>query len=284
MKTQLRMPIFVLFVLLLASLACALPGGQQSIVQAPTPFAVTVSVPTQAPTLTPMAEPTLAPTPIPTTAGRMVMFENVQLILPEGLAQNQASSIMPAETSGTPRDIQVSYTKIDLLGYTLSNTSSQASIYVFPTEGFSNAADTIANLKDVMALHPQDVNSMPYLPLVGTVQMLHAQVKYLDFGSGSGVRYLTQYSSGLVPVTSQDLFYTFQGLTADGKYYVSVVMPVANNALPATKEDYDMAGLVGEKYMQYIGTVSSQLEAQPDSTFTPTLSTLDALVQSIKVR
>ena len=62
---------------------------------------------------------------------------------------------------------------------------------------------------------------------------MHVQVQYLDFKSGTGVRFLTQFNNGMAPVNNHDLIYTFQGLTSDGKYYIAAVLPVTHPDLPA---------------------------------------------------
>ena len=46
-------------------------------------------------------------------------------------------------------------------------------------------------------------------------------MNYLDFQDGSGIRYLMSYQQEGSENTSKELFYTYQGLTTDGTYYVS---------------------------------------------------------------
>ena len=54
-------------------------------------------------------------------------------------------------------------------------------------------------------------------------------MKYLDFQNGSGVRYLLSYQEESSKESSTELFYTYQGLTTDRKYYVSFVFQVADS-------------------------------------------------------
>ncbi len=245
--------------------------------------APTEAPPTVAPTEAPTVAPTEAPTAQPTTAGRMVTFENVLFVSPNGLSQSEHGQIMPAETNGAPWDITVQYVKFSFSGYPLSGTFHEPVIYVYPTQGFDVAADTIANLKDLLSLRPADANNMPFLPPFNAGQVFHAQVKYLDFGSGGGVRYLTQYGQAIWPVNNHDMFYTYQGLTSDGQYYVSAIMPIANSSLPATGDGVDLQQLTNT-YDTYIAGIRTQLDAQPDASFTPALSLLDQLMQTVKVR
>ena len=59
---------------------------------------------------------------------------------------------------------------------------------------------------------------LPLLPLINASQVFHAQEEYLDFQNGGGIRYISHYSQDMSPVTNQNIFNTFQGLTRDGEY------------------------------------------------------------------
>ncbi len=283
MKTQNRTLVLIVSFLLLAALACSLTGTQQP--QPPTPVAITVPVNTEvpSPTQAPTEAPTSTPSLVPTTAGRMVTFQNILFVVPNGLSQSETGQIMPAVMDGAGFDIPVEYIKFSFTGYPLSGTSNEPVIEVFPTDGYTIAKDIISNLKDLLSLRPAEANQIPYLPITNSAQVFHAKVKYMDFGSGSGVRYLTQMGQGIWPINSKDMFYTYQGLTSDGKYYISVLMPVSSSVVPATGEGADLNQL-GNDYLAYVNGVRTQLEAQPDDSYTPSLAALDALVQSIKVR
>jgi hypothetical protein len=124
---------------------------------------------------------------------------------------------------------------------------------------------------------------MPYLPLINAAQMTHAQVQFLDFKSGKGVRYLTQFAQGMVTVANNELVYTFQGLTSDGKFYIAAVLPVTNPELPAVSKVNEELVLSGG-YKDYITKTGAMLDEQPAATFTPDLSKLDAMIGSIEVK
>ena len=67
---------------------------------------------------------------------------------------------------------------------------------------------------------------MPFLPLFNAAQVMHTHLQYLDFKNGQGLRYLTEFDQGIIPINNYELIYTYQGLTGDGKYYVAAVLPV----------------------------------------------------------
>ncbi len=81
------------------------------------------------------------------------------------------------------------------------------------------------------------------------------------------------------------MFYTFQGLTNDGKSYVAAVLPVYLNGLPSYPAD--TANLPQEftsDYATYLNSTANQLNQHSGSDYAPDLGMLDALVQSIEVK
>jgi hypothetical protein len=117
--------------------------------------------------------------------------------------------------------------------------------------------------------------------------MFTSQDAVIEFQSGKGVRYITQYSQGIVPINNQEMFYTFQGLTADNKYWVAVILPISNSILPANGKnppDGQSMEEFANNYRTYIADTTAKLNAQGPNSFTPTLAMLDALVNSIVVQ
>jgi hypothetical protein len=124
---------------------------------------------------------------------------------------------------------------------------------------------------------------MPFLPPFNAAQVMHAQISYLDFENGQGVRYLTQFDQAPLPINSFELIYTFQGLTDDGQTYVAAVLPVTHPDLPATPlvNEQQIAEL--SDFAAYLAQTVAWLEQQPGDSFTPNLAQLDALIQSLEV-
>lgn len=122
------------------------------------------------------------------------------------------------------------------------------------------------------------------LPLFGSVQVMHAQFQYLDFTNGQGMRFLTQYNSGIVPVNNAQLFYTYQGLTSDGLYYAAVVAPVNLPELPLDATSASLTTDWPASYQRLLSDTIQLLNKQSASAFTPDLALLDAMVRSIEVK
>jgi hypothetical protein len=113
------------------------------------------------------------------------------------------------------------------------------------------------------------------------------QLSYIDFGSGTGLRaisYLFQENPVIEPITNQNIFYFFDGVTSDGRYYVSLTYPVSTTALP------DSAELTPEQesdaladFEGFIISSMAPLSGTVNSDFTPDLTLLDDLLASLKI-
>jgi hypothetical protein len=234
-----------------------------------------------------------AAAPAPGAAGRRsaAPFQGIGFSYPATLAQGTTGQVVPAQGgAGEPWwAISPAHSEVGLSGYLLPKTQQAPRIIVYPAAEFATispeAEQRIAALRDLLKAKPANPQGeLPFLPLFDGKQALHFGVKYLAFQGGQAVRYLTQYGNGLSAINNQALFFTFQGLTADGRYYVAAILPVSHPSLPAG----DVTGAELEKlvarYQQYLQETAGTLAAQPDATFNPGLADLDVLVQSITVK
>ena len=157
-------------------------------------------------------------------------------------------------------------------------------LFVQAGEEKGNPVDT---LKSLLAKGSSSIQSeIPILPPADAAQVLKARVKLLSFHGGKGLAFLTAYAQDDVPVANDALFYTFQGLTDDGRYWIAFYYPVNASVLPKTEQDspemkdYDAF----EKHFgAYLKKTVRALE-DPKTVYTPDLSKLDALVRSLEIR
>ena len=159
-------------------------------------------------------------------------------------------------------------------------------------QGFSAGYDALAALlserPDLATYAGASVTQfetrLPFLPWVSQSQILRSHPEYIEIDGGTGIRYLTVYTMGYDLITDRRVFYTFQGIAADGRAYISAILPVKTDVLPefadATSIDTDT---FSANYDQYLTDVVAQLSVLPDEAFSPSLTTLDALVGSIVV-
>ena len=88
-------------------------------------------------------------------------------------------------------------------------------------------------LQGVISALSAGQDSLQPLPKALVQGEFYAQAKPLSFKNGHGVRYLTQVLTDFGPISNEGLFYYFQGITADGQYFLSASFPVNAEFLPA---------------------------------------------------
>ena len=208
------------------------------------------------------------------------------------------------------------HTEFALSGYLRQDTLHRPQVDVFPVAEYEAmdecARRVIQALKTLLGERPSSptgdpspyecfgCGNLPFLPPPGAAQLFLSKVQYLDFENGSGIRFLTQLSQDYDLINNHKLFYTFQGLTSDQQYYVSVLLPVAALGLP---DDYPIDPLeygkwfkfslkdypVGSeafvpKYKIYVKETTQLLDALDAGSYTPNLDTLDAFIRSLRIK
>lgn len=281
--------------LLLGMLACSVfspaapqPGVETIVAQ--TFEALTQPAPAQTDTAVP-ASPTAL-------GGAAVAVNNINFVIPDGLASGAQAehreAVLPAED--LPFWEYVPAHDVYLLqNYPLSGTFHEPRIYVYPANEYIQIVaevETIAKrLSDILSapdgqpLPP----SLPFLPAFNAAQIFHSNEQIIPFQTGSGIRFLTQYGQAPMPVNNQEIFYTFQGLTSDGQYYIAAILPVhapflpadgnPNTPLPADGIPFDWNNF--ENTQQHFDLAVQKLNGSDLASFTPSLLQLDALIASI---
>jgi hypothetical protein len=130
--------------------------------------------------------------------------------------------------------------------------------------------------------------ALPFLPWLNARQMFCSQPKVIDFRSGRGIRYLTHFTQDDGPVLESMLFYTFQGLSEDGKFYISAVFPVQAGIFPTQPPDCPKCGDPSydprPDWQAALAEQLAHLNNLPEDQFFPSLSVLDAMIQSIQIK
>lgn len=293
-----KLPILMLLVVFLVS--CNLPflGGAETPIAAATSTVEFPSLPSPAATEPPT---TAVPTGTP-VEGMEINLNGIYMVIPTCLANGLTAQIVPANPSdpnGGPMSVYPEHRQVNFTGYPLGGKFWEPTLRVYPMQEFADmwafSAEQATALQNLINSQQMEVtDSLPFLPNLGAAQVFHAGLKYLTFVNGSGARYLTEYAQYYAPVNNTDLFYTFQGLTSDGKYWISAVFPVN---LPYLQDAWDStdvpAGGVpapsmdsptySEDMTAYYVTMLNRLNSTPNEDFTPTLSCIDQFISSINV-
>jgi hypothetical protein len=161
-------------------------------------------------------------------------------------------------------------------------------IFIYPANELKNTneeAGKILNNLQALVNSQQLGENLPFLPLYNAAQVMFAQVKFMDFQNGQGVRFITQYDQAPYPINNYELIYTYQGLTNDGMYYVAAVFPINLSGLPADQEitGQDPTDFIND-FPQYLETTIQTINEQAAGNFNPTLTSLDELIKSIEIK
>jgi hypothetical protein len=258
----------------------------------PTPLAEQATeTPAPAPATAYPTEPPAPPSPT-TPPGREASYSNVRFYYDPLIAQDVLAETVPGSNyADAPEfDLYPDHIHFTLIGYPLYQESiHNATISVYPADTYAamnpSAAQVITDLKNLLATRPQSPpgDILPFLPIWNAAQLMQANMRYLDFQTGSGVRFVTQFGQDVYPIHNGGIFYTFQGLNSDGAYYISTILPVQNAVLP-DPDTVVMDEAFYNNFKTYVEEMEILLSAQPDASFTPDLSLLDAMIQSISVR
>ena len=243
---------------------------------------------TSMPTASPEPSATTAPsaTAIPTLDGSLHLTLDTGNIA-TGF-QTETVAAVPASDNSPYWEVLPEYTWVTLQGYPISNHILKPQIFIYPVEELGKvnegAGKIVASLQTLLQ-SPKDIQNMPFLPLFNASQVMHAQVKYEDFKNGNGVRYLTQFDQAPLPINNNELIYTYQGLTSDGKYYVAAVLPVNHPSLPADGNitENEPPEFTND-FPAYLANVVNALNPQTANTFTPDLTQLDAMMSSMEIK
>jgi hypothetical protein len=128
--------------------------------------------------------------------------------------------------------------------------------------------------------------ALPSLPIFYVAQELHAQYKVVPFGTGGGIRFLTQCAQFADPVNHHEMFYSYHGLTNDGKHWISAILPVSHPSLPATGDNppgRQSPEKFSNNFPAYIADMTTKLNGEAENSFSPALTMLEALISSIQV-
>ena len=240
---------------------------------------------TSAPVATLEPAATMAPTAVPATNNSL----NFSLDTGSLATGFQTETVTAVSASDAPYwEVLPEYTRVTLEGYPISNHLMQPQLFIYPVEELrtvNEGAGMIVDSLQTLIQSPQEITPMPFLPLFNAAQVMHAHVQYLDFKNGQGLRYLTEFDQGILPINNYELIYTYQGLTSDGKYYVAAVLPVTHPSLPA---DGTVTGNEPPEFTSdfpaYLANVVNTLNPQAANTFTPDLTQLDAMMSSLEVK
>lgn len=235
--------------------------------------------------------PVVEPPPQPVQEPN-VSYEGISFSFSPAIAASAIATTVPGQNMGEDFyafETYPTYDEFSFNQYAVSDHFHVPRIFVYPIEEYRSisgfAQDQFNKLEAALVNRPggSRMSDLPFLPLWPAAQLFSAQVSYFEFQNGSGVRFLTMFGQDIYPVDNHNLFYTYQGMTYDGRYYISVVMPITHAGLPEDSSD-----LIGDDYMafynnwdNYLSDTIRFLGEQPPDTYNPSILLLDEMIKSI---
>ncbi|MEQ8673758.1 MAG: hypothetical protein RLP44_29995 [Aggregatilineales bacterium] len=245
-------------------------------------------------------------TPIPVTTEivqqAFVNQDGIQFTFDAEMADTISIATYPATGEGSAMIPSPAFTEFTFEGYSDGDYTAYAPmprVDIFPIEGFGAYpfyVEQLDLLTSIIAERP-DLNRyvvagtngvvenvLPFLPIFNAAQVFRVQPQVIETANLRGIRYLVYYSQAMNPITEGEVFYTFQGVTADGQHYVSAILPINTGTIPTDAHENVDPDAFASQYATYLDDVLGMLSAADVDSFTPSLYTLDQLVQSIRVR
>ncbi len=126
--------------------------------------------------------------------------------------ENTTTSIAP----------QITFYKIDDLGKTSLDLLDMSMALSDMLNNINSGYTTLENV----------YSETPFLPYQVNDRLMTILPRMLTFENGSGIRFVTTWQDAIFADASMmNLYYTFQGLSADGQYYISAVFPIESASL-----------------------------------------------------
>jgi hypothetical protein len=240
--------------------------------------------------------PVVQPSPVTST---LVTFGRLSLEIPSSVANGASGSDIAPVTDEdaaywdkTPGHLQVS------LGdyYVLQGKFHQPQIYVYPATEYATlvpaAFESMHRLRNILSsVVPLTSDQLPTVPFFNAAQVFASNIQVISFQNGEGVRFVTEYAQYFAPVNNHDLFYHFQGFSNEGDYYIIAIFPITAPALAETGDTgaavpaggiaYPDINSSNPDFQSYYASITDLLNAMSPEAFAPSISQLDALIQSM---
>lgn len=235
-----------------------------------------------------------------------VTFGDVSLALPASLGSSVDISVSPgedpgADTFGGPRPPALVFTihPDRAEGSRLPRVGAGDTIIrayrIDDLLDYDAAMDQVDALQTILDDRPDlrtfatpSGGALPALPTSDLSQMLRARPIYIDTPSVSGIRYLTAYEQAgeggpvdRFPLTSDSLVATFQGISTDGQWYLSVTQALETPLFPATPSQRDI-NRVNRRWDSYLNDALFKIKSAARTDFAPSLDTVDQLFRSLE--
>ena len=186
------------------------------------------------------------------------------------------------------------YNKAELLVFAIDEFPGAYGVDSESVEHIKKESDALRKvLKDPTYRLDGDI---PHLPFEDVAANFYVKVREFDFQNGDGVLFVTHWEHGVDFISNRNLLYRFEGLTADGKFYVTAEMPVSVGFLPDNPSEFegytekDLTDLMANsngataKHEAYIKSIATRLEKLNSNDYSPALEKFEAVISSLSIK
>jgi len=186
--------------------------------------------------------------------------------------------------------------------------SSNTRLEVYPLDRFDDAyavnphlvavmKENIAGLQKVLKDPSFRLEGqIPHLDFGDGSDLFYAKVRNFDFPSGDGVSFVAYWDIESALISNRKLFYRFEGITADKKFYVTAETPISVAFLPDNDpeefEGYTYENLYNgnsnskdtiARIEKYRNSIATRLEKLDSNDYSPNLEKFEAIISSLKI-
>ena len=192
----------------------------------------------------------------------------------------QVDTSIPVSETASPEEIanaQIANTAIYFSDFEALSSTIPPQVTFYRTEDMAKTSFdlgytsmTISNLMNNITSGYRTVEDsaeeVPFMPYQVSQPLAAVLPQKIDFENGSGIRTVTVFQDTVYSSSGMsNIYYSFQGISADGNIYVSAVFPVRNGSLDGQQ------------------TASINWDSVVPADFSPSLEELDYYVRSIVI-
>jgi len=229
-------------------------------------------------------------------ASHTIVFDDVQVTYSTDIANNVSLSVFSNDTN-TQNQFDLSHIGWLTLSFynetyppALPEIINKGHISIYRLRDYADNADmqsVVSTLKELVNTQTDLIpytalnQSLPYFPILMHGQVVRARPEYITTDAIEGIGYITAVQAAAEPFLADSFYYTFQGLSVDGAYYVSANFPLIVDKFPRIlPQDFDVDAF-SETHERYLMESADTLNQTDDIQVTPTLTSIQALIRSI---
>lgn len=221
---------------------------------------------------------------------------NVTLTIDKAFATGVSFNLLPADPPeygpgfAEPQSLQLGFSN-PLPGFAPESILTIRIYEAANFVGYPEHERRLAQLQDMLANRPdlagyttyrENVTdrSLPFIPVYTHGQVLSARAEYVETSTFAGIQYIAAFSADVSPFNSNSFIYTIQGVTVDGKHYISAQSFISTDLFPAEPAIDDPVAFQAN-LPAYIEESIATLNDSTVEDFSPSLADIDAVMESL---